>query len=96
MGKGGGGGHKHTHTHLGPKGGWHVEARRGRTLLARVLEGTAQRRVDDGGHVGRSVHQVEVLAAALAHQARQVAVVRHVGAHLKTVIGKTHFHSMYK
>lgn len=58
---------------VGARGG-DVGARSGRAFLALVLEGAADGVVDGAGDVGGVVHEVEVLAAGFADDARELAV----------------------
>lgn len=59
---------------LRPEGGGHVGSGAGRALLAAELEGGTDGGRCDAGHVRRRMDEVEVLAAAFADQAREVAV----------------------
>lgn len=50
---------------LRPQRAGHIQAGAGGALLAPVLEGRAQRPAHHAVHVGRAMHEVEVLSAAL-------------------------------
>ena len=59
-----------------PQRAGYIEAGAGRALLAAVLEGRAQGAAHHAVHVGRAVHEVEVLAPALYGAGREGACVR--------------------
>ena len=68
--------------HIGPQTLRDVHARGSRTLLALELEGTAEGSRGHGLLVGRGMHEDEVLATRLAHEARIADVAVEVLASL--------------
>ena len=69
-------------TYLLPATAGHIHPAASGALLAAELERRADGAGGHGGGVGRWVHEMVVLAAALADQAREAAVAGDVVAHL--------------